>query len=78
MFQVLRHVDVAVLQDGQQLDDAVVNQVLNARLHQIRFHVRFSGDPGNVIDSVDIRQDLAKKTMQSNEIICYSKGKVRM
>lgn len=53
-----RTVHVAILKDRYQRHHAVVNQILNARLHQVVVDVGKRRDPGHVIETVDVRGNL--------------------
>lgn len=65
--QILRHIDIAILQYGQQLHDSIIDQILYARFDQIRFHIRLSSYASHVIDAIDIRQYLQADLWNKSE-----------
>lgn len=52
------HVDIGILKDGHQCHNAIVDQVLDARLHQIHVCVRQCGNLADMIEAIDVGIDL--------------------
>lgn len=67
VLQVLRHIDIAILQYWQQLHDSIIDQILYARFDQIRFHIRLSSYASYVINAVDVWQYLQADLWNKSE-----------
>ena len=55
-------VDVAVLKDGNEFYDSMVDEALNGSTHQVRLDVGVSGNTSHVLDAIDVGQKLEELT----------------